>query len=120
MKIVLWCLLACAGMAVMIAPYRLDRPRPESVPLASGLIFISKTGPAAPVKPSPFPAMQARVRQLPLGEFASLVVGRISQADASRGARMEFQLSESVFELSLAEAHITETALAWGRLPRAG
>ena len=120
MKIVLWCLLACAGMAVMIAAYRFDRPRPEAVPLASGLIFISKTGSAAPVKPSPFPATQARVRKLPLGEFASLVVGRISQADASRGAADGVSAFRKCLRTVAGRGGITETALAWGRLPQAG
>ncbi|HUE15496.1 MAG TPA: hypothetical protein VMR25_15125 [Planctomycetaceae bacterium] len=120
MKTILWWIVAGMGLAVMIEAYQVDRPADESAPFASGIVYVSKAGSPASAKPIPFPSTKARFRQLPLAAFPSIVVGSISATDAKRGRRIEFQLAENVFELSLKDAGITETALAWGRLPRTG
>jgi len=120
MKTVIWWIVACIGMFVMGWAYRADRPADEAVLFSSGLIFVSKSVPPPKHEAIPFPSTKARVRQLPLDGFSAMVAGGVAGVDADRAGRLEFQLSEKLFELSLQDAGITATVLAWGRLPRAG
>ena len=125
---VLWWLVAGAGVALMIWAYRADRPADQACALCVRLDSCLEVrgqsavqaDPAKKIGPLAFPAAKGAVRPLPLGMFPSVIVAGISKTDAERGRRLEFHLSEKVFELPLTEAGITERVLAWGRLPRSG
>jgi hypothetical protein len=120
MRAVIWWIVACIGMFVMVWAYRADRPADAAVPFSSGFLVVAKTASLPKHDAIPFPSTEARVRRLPLDGFAALVVGSAAGVDADRAARLEFQLSEKLFELSLQDAGIAANVLAWGRLPRAG
>jgi hypothetical protein len=81
---------------------------------------VLKSGSRGTDAPVPFQATKAQVRHLPIAGFAETIATIVSEGDADRGRRLQFALSEKLFELSFQDAGITESLLSWGRLPQAG
>jgi len=119
MKFLAWLIVAAIGMGVTIWAYESGRPAEGSTPISSGMIVVARTSSQRFDEPIPFSATKARVLQLPVsGILAMLAMSAGASGDAGR--RLRFQLSEKLIQVSLNEAGITESRLAWGKLPRMG
>ncbi|HET6328267.1 MAG TPA: hypothetical protein VFG04_26535 [Planctomycetaceae bacterium] len=119
MKTIGWLILAAIGVAVSIWAYQSARPADGFTPIWSGLIVVARTSSQRFDEPIPFPSTKAGVIPLPVSGLAAFLGMRAgSGKDGGRGIR--FQLSEKLIDVSLKEAGITESSLAWGKLPRVG
>ena len=119
MKFFAWLIVAAIGMGVTIWAYESGRPAGGSTPISSGMIVVARTSSQRFDEPIPFPATKARVLQLPVSGISAMLA-MSSGASAEAGRRLRFQLSEKLIQVSLKEAGITESSLAWGKLPRMG
>jgi hypothetical protein len=116
MKIVAWLILAAIGMGISVWAYQSERSGPFT-PISSGVIVAGRTSSQQFDEPAPFPATKAHLLQLPVpGTSAMFAMSMGGGSDAGRGLR--FQLSEKLIQVALKDAGITESGLAWGRLPR--
>jgi hypothetical protein len=115
MRFVAWLVLAAIGMGVSVWAYQSERPR-EFTPISSGMIVAGRTASQQFDEPAPFPATKARLLQLPVSGMSAMLAMSLGGGDDGRGLR--FQLSEKVIQTSLKDAGISESSLAWGRLPR--
>jgi hypothetical protein len=118
MKFLAWLILAAIGMGVTIRAYESGRPA-QSTPISSGMIVIARSSSQRFDEPTPFPATKARALQLPVSGISAMVA-MSAGASGDAGQRLRFQLSEKLIQVSLKEAGITESSLAWGKLPRMG
>jgi hypothetical protein len=119
MKLVAWLILAALGMGVTIWAYDSAQPAHGPTPISSGMIVVARSSSRRFDEPIPLPSMRAGVQQLPVsGISAMLAMSSGGGGDAGRGLR--FQLSEKLIQVALKEAGISESSLAWGKLPRAG
>jgi hypothetical protein len=117
MKAIAWLFLAGIGVAVSIWGYQSGRPADGFTPISSGLIVAAKSSSQRFDEPIPFPSTKAGVIPLPVSGLAAMLGMRAgSGKDGGRGIR--FQLSEKLIQVSLKEAGISESSLAWGKLPR--
>jgi hypothetical protein len=119
MKAVAWLILAAVGIGVSIWAYRSDRPAEEFAPISSGLIVVARSSSQRIEGPIPFPSTKAAVLQLPVSGISAML-GMWSGGDKEGGRGLRFQLSEKLIQVHLKEAGISESSLAWGKLPRAG
>lgn len=119
MKAVAWLVVAGIGVALSIWAYQSARPADGFTPVSSGLIVVARSSSERFDGPIPFPCTRAGVIPLPVSGLAAMLGMRGgSGKDGGRGIR--FELSEKLVEVSLKEAGITESDLAWGKLPRVG
>jgi len=119
MKFFAWLIVAAIGTGITIWAYESGRPAGGSTPISSGMIVVARTSSQRFDEPIPFPATKARVLQLPVSGISAMLA-MSSGASAEAGRRLRFQLSEKLIQVSLREAGITESSLAWGKLPRMG
>src|SRR5580704_1955570 len=119
MKFFAWLLVAAIGMGVTIWAYESGQPAEGSTPISSGMIVVARSSSQRFEETIPFSASKARLLQLPVsGISAMLAMSAGASGDAGR--RLRFQLSEKLIQGSLKEAGVTESSLAWGKLPRVG
>jgi hypothetical protein len=119
MKLVAWFLVAVIGMATSIWAYRSDRPAEGFSKLASGMIIAARKTTQRIDKPIPYPSIKAGIKQLPASGISAMLAAS-SGGSSERGRSLRFQISEKLIQVSFAEAGITESSLAWGKLPRVG
>ncbi len=119
MKAIAWLVVAGIGVGISIWAYQSAQPADGFTPISSGLIVVARTSSQRFDEPIPFPATKAGVIPLPVSGLAAFLGMRAgSGKDGGRGIR--FQLSEKLIQVSLQEAGITDSSLAWGKLPRVG
>jgi hypothetical protein len=117
MKLIAWLFLAGIGVAVSIWGYQSGRPADGFTPISSGLIVVAKSSSQRFNEPIPFPSTQAGVTPLPVSGLAAML-GMRAGSGKDGGRSIRFQLSEKLIQVSLKEAGISESSLAWGKLPR--
>ena len=116
MKAIAWLIVAGIGIGLAVWTYRAERPS-EFTPISSGVIVAARSSAQRFDQPVPFPTAKARVLSLPvMGISAMLGMSSGGGGDSGRGLR--FQLSEKLIQVSLPDAGIRESSLAWGKLPR--
>ena len=117
MKIIAWLIVAGIGVAVSIWAYQSAQPADSFTPISSGLIVVARSSSQRFDAPIPFPSTKAGVIPLPVSGLSAMLGMRAGNGkDGGRGIR--FQLSEKLIQVSLKEAGISESSLAWGKLPR--
>jgi hypothetical protein len=119
MKFLAWLILAAVGLGATIWAYDTGQQSAGPTPISSGMIVVARSSSRRFDEPIPFPATKAGVLQLPVsGISAMMAMSSGGKSDSGRGLR--FQLAEKLIQVSFPEAGITESSLAWGKLPRSG
>ncbi len=121
MKAIAWLILAGVGIGLSVWAYRAERPT-EFTPLSSGLIVAARSSAqrfdqAVPFPAVNFPAVKARLLQLPVMGLSAML-GMSSGGGGESGRGLRFQLSEKLIQVALKDAGISQESLAWGKLPR--
>lgn len=119
MKFVAWFVVGVIGLALTIWAYRSDRPAEGLSKVSSGIIVAARTTTQRFEKPIPYPSIKAGIKQLPASGIAAMLAASAG-ASGERGRSLRFQISEKLIQVSLSEAGIDQSKLAWGTLPRVG
>ncbi len=116
MKLIAWLIVAGIGIGLAVWAYRAERPT-ESTPISSGMIVAARSSSQRFDQPVPYPTIKARVLSLPVMGISAML-GMSSGGGGEGGRGLRFQLSEKLIQVSLPDAGIKQSSLAWGKLPR--
>jgi hypothetical protein len=119
MKFVAWFVVAGVGVAATVWAYRSDRPAEGFAKMSSGLIVAGRTSEQRFDTPSPFPSIKAFVKQLPASGLSAMLAVSFG-GNTDRGRSLRFQISDKLIQVPFSEVGISQSSLAWGKLPQLG
>jgi hypothetical protein len=119
MKLAVWFLVACIGVALMMGVYRSERDAGGVTPISSGMIVAVHSTQQTFDAPIPFTAIKAGITHLPAsGISAMLAVSANGGTEQMR--TLQFRISEKLIQVPFSKVGIQQGTLAWGKLPRVG